>query len=206
LGENVLGPASPFLIKMEDENVKTWMGMILDVLDKFSWQIVVLIIFFFLRKPIEALIHRIRKITGGGIEVDVANDQVEPAPPITRDLRGILSMKGEVQAKVLEAAPAYGKGLGDKLSFAAKTVLSTLWKHQQTYYGDDLSKGRWSFMVGPGSPLFLQYMRGLSELMERGFVLVLPANGQAVLTDSGIHFCQENPGEILSDWSFKSWK
>ena len=191
---------------MEDENVKTWMGMILDVLDKFSWQIVVLIVFFSLRKPIEALIRRIRKITGGGIEVDVANDQVEPAPPITRDLRGTLSVKGEVKAKVLEPAAAYGKGLDDKLSFAPKTVLSTLWKHQQDYYGDDLSKGRWSFVVGPASPLFLQYMRGLSELMEKGLVLVLPTNGQAVLTDSGIHFCQENPEEILSDWSFKSWK
>ena len=186
--------------------MKTWMGMILDVLDKFSWQIVVLIVFFSLRKPIEALIRRIRKITGGGIEVDVANDQVEPAPPITRDLRGTLSVKGEVKAKVLEPAAAYGKGLDDKLSFAPKTVLSTLWKHQQDYYGDDLSKGRWSFVVGPASPLFLQYMRGLSELMEKGLVLVLPTNGQAVLTDSGIHFCQENPEEILSDWSFKSWK
>ena len=187
--------------------MKTLMGMILDVLDKFSWQIVVLIIFFFLRKPIEAMIRRIRKIKGGGVEVDVANDQVEPAPPITRDLSGTLSMKGEVEAKMpLKPAQPSEKGLDGKLSFAAKTVLSTLWKHQQTYYADDLSKGRWSFVVGPSSPLFLQYMRGLSELMEKGFVLVLPTNGQAVLTDSGIHFSQENPGEILSDWSFKSWK
>jgi hypothetical protein len=187
--------------------VKTWIGVILDVFDKFSWQIVVLIIFFSLRKPIEALIGRIRKIRGGGIEVDVANDQVEPAPVITRDLSGTLSVKGEVEAKIpLKPAPSFGKGLDDKLSFAARTVISTLWKHQQTYYGNDPSKGRWSFAVGPGSSLFLQYMRALSELMERGFVLVLPTNGQAVLTDSGIHFCQENPGEILSDWSFKSWK
>jgi hypothetical protein len=187
--------------------VKTWMEIILDVLDKSGWQIVVLIIFFFLRKPIEAMILRIRKIKGGGIELDVANDQVEPAPPITRDLSGTLSMKGEVEAKIpLRPVLPSGKGLDGKLSFVAKTVLSTLWKHQQTYYGNDLSKGRWSFVVGPSSPLFLQYMRGLSELMERGFVLVLPTNGQAVLTDSGIHFCQENPGEILADWSFKSWK
>jgi hypothetical protein len=192
---------------MEDENVKTWMAMILDVLDKLSWQIVVLIIFFFLKKPIEAMISRIRKIKGAGIEVDVANDQVEPAPPITRDLSGTLSMKGEAEAKIpLKPTPPSEKGLDGKLSFAAKTVLSTLWKHQQTYYGDDPSKGRWSFAVGPASPLFLQYMRGVSELMERGFALVLPTNGQAVLTDSGINFCQENPGEILSDWSFKSWK
>jgi hypothetical protein len=192
---------------MEDETVKTWIGMILDVLDKFSWQIVVLIIFFFLRKPIEEIIRRIKKIKGGGIEVVVANDQVEPAPPITRDLSGTLSMKGEAEPKIsLKTTPPSEKGLDGKLSFAAKTVLSTLWKHQQTYYGNDLSKGRWSFAVGPASPLFLQYMRGVSELMERGFVLVLPTNGQAVLTDSGINFCQENPGEILSDWSFKSWK
>ena len=187
--------------------MKTWMGMILDVLDKLSWQIVVLIIFFFLKKPIEAMISRIRKIKGAGIEVDVANDQVEPAPPITRNLSGALSMKGEAEAKIpLKPTPLSEKGLDGKLSFAAKTVLSTLWKHQQTYYGDDPSKGRWSFAVGPASPLFLQYMRGLSELMEEGFVLVLPTNGQAVLTDWGINFCQENPGEILSDWSFKSWK
>ena len=186
--------------------MKTWIEIILDVLDKFSWQIVVLIVFFFLKKPIQAMIRRIRKIKGGGIEVDVANDQVEPAPPITRDLSGTLSMKGEVEAKMpLKPAQPSEKGFDGKLSFAAKTVLSTLWKHQQTYYGDDPSKG-WSFAVGPASPLFLQYMRGLSELMEKGFVLVLPTNGQAVLTDSGINFCQENPGEILSDWSFKSWK
>jgi hypothetical protein len=182
------------------------MEMILDVLNKFSWQLVVLIIFFSLIKPIKAMISRIRRIRGGGVEVEVASEQVEPAPSITRDLRGTLSMKGEVNAKLLKQTQASGADLDDKLSFAAKTVLSTLWKHQQDYYGDDLSKGRWSFAVGPGSSLFLQYMRGLSELMERGFALVLPTNGQAVLTDSGIHFCKENPEEILPDWSFKSWR
>jgi len=181
------------------------MEMFLDGLSKISWQIVVLIIFFTLRKPIERLISRIRKIAGAGIELDVTQEQVEPAPPITRDLRARLSMRGEVDAKLAKAPPPPEKSPPFKLSFAAKTVLSTLWKHQQDYYGDDLSKGRWSFAVGPVSPLFLQYIRGLSDLMEKGFALVLPTNGQIVLTDSGILFCKDHPEEILLDWSFKSW-
>jgi len=86
-------------------------------------------------------------------------------------------------------------------------VLSTLWKHQQQYYGNDHSKGRWSFgvMMG-GNPLYVKYIRGLCDLMRRGYVTISSQNGQCLLTDDGIRFSEVHSDQILPEWDFQNWK
>jgi len=90
------------------------------------------------------------------------------------------------------------------LSTSARMVISTLWKHQQEYYTDH-TQGRWSFIVGIGNLLYPDYSIGVGELMKYGLLIISPKNGQSLLTDAGIRFCQDHPDELLPDWNYGRW-
>ncbi len=93
----------------------------------------------------------------------------------------------------------------EELSEEAKIVLSTLWKHQQEYYPDH-TKGRWSFLVGIGSPRYADFLIGTGETIKKGLVAISPQNEQYLLTDAGITFCMENKDKLYTDWNFDRWK
>jgi hypothetical protein len=92
----------------------------------------------------------------------------------------------------------------EDLSLEAKMVLSTLWKHQQQYYTDH-TKGRWSFTVGTANPRYADYCIGVGQTLKKGLVIISSQNGQSLLTDGGISFCQEHPNMILPNWDFEKW-
>jgi len=94
----------------------------------------------------------------------------------------------------------------EDLSPEARKVLSTLWKHQKEYFPDDTRKGRWSFVVPFGNPKLGDYLMGLGETLNKGLVTIDPKNGQCLLTDAGIYYCEHNQGKLLSDWNFERWK
>lgn len=158
-------------------------NVLVAILPKLIWPIVVIWIFFVLKGHIISLIDRIKEVQWGNLTVKAG----EAAP----QKQGIRMETGAVEP----------------LSNDAKAVLSTLWNHQQQYYKDDHTKGRWSFgvMMG-GSPLYIKYLRGVCELMGKGLAGISPQNGQSLLTDEGIQFCQNNPAQILTDWDFQRWK
>jgi hypothetical protein len=162
-------------------------NILVAALPTLLWVALIFLIFWFLKKPIISLINRIRRLKYGPLEV-----VADTVPP--KELIQIATERIAV-------------GAVKPLSTDAKAVLSTLWKHQRDYYKDDHTKGRWSFGVTMGgSPLYIKYLRGVCELMEKGLVGISPQNGQSLLTDGGIEFCKVNPDEILTDWDFQRWK
>jgi hypothetical protein len=96
-----------------------------------------------------------------------------------------------------------GPGMGMKRKIQ---VISTLWKHQKEYYPDNPRKGRWSFMVGLGSPSFADYLIGVGQNLKKGLVTINPKDGQCLLTDAGIYYCEGNEGVLLNDWDYERWK
>jgi len=155
------------------------------------WGVLIFLIFYFLKIPIASLINRIKQVKWGKLEV-IAGEV--PKEQLTR-----------IVVERIPAEPT-ARETAKPLTNDAKAVLSTLWKHQQEYYKDDHTKGRWSFgVIMGGSPLYIRYLRGVCELMERGLVGISPQNGQSLLTDGGIQFCQNNPAQILTDWDFQRW-
>jgi len=78
------------------------------------------------------------------------------------------------------------------LSLAAKKIIATLWKYQKQYFKDDISK-RWTFTVHPLAQGYPNYLTGLGELVQRGFVSVSPENQHCMLTNEGINFVNSNP-------------
>ncbi len=77
------------------------------------------------------------------------------------------------------------------LSPEAKKVLATLWRYQQQSFQNDFSK-RWTFLIYPGSPEFIQYMNGVAELLKFRFVEVRSDNSQCMLTNEGIYYAQHH--------------
>jgi hypothetical protein len=167
-------------------------NILVAVIPPLLWVVLIFLIFLFLKKPIIDLINRIRGLKYGSLEV-----VADIVPPIK--LVQIITEPKPREEIAREAVKP--------LSNDAKAVLSTLWKHQQAYYKDDHTKGRWSFgVIMTGSPFYIKYLRGNCELMERRLVGISPENGQSLLTDEGIEFCKANPEEILTDWDFQRWK
>ena len=79
-----------------------------------------------------------------------------------------------------------------ELILPAKKVLATLGKYQKQHFGNNLEK-RWTFAVFPQAQAYPNYLSGLSELVQRGFVTVSPENYQCMLTNEGIEFLKNNP-------------
>lgn len=80
------------------------------------------------------------------------------------------------------------------LLLQTKKVLHTLWKFQVDTFGDDDSK-RWGFTVGPGTPDYLEFSLGVSELLKEGIATV-DARGFVFLTNTGLEFCKQYNPEI----------
>jgi hypothetical protein len=120
-----------------------------------------------------------------------------------------MGMKRKIQASTTAPPEPTGKmkpETMEDLSLEAKKVISTLWKHQKEYYPDNPRKGRWSFMVGLGSPSFADYLIGVGQNLKKGLVTINPKDGQCLLTDAGIYYCEGNEGVLLNDWDYERWK
>ena len=55
---------------------------------------------------------------------------------------------------------------------------------------------RWTFAVGPLAPDYAAYLRGLAELVTAGLVAVSPENGQCLLTNEGLAYCNAHADEL----------
>ncbi len=76
-----------------DQITKMWLDFIASITSSLAWPISLAAAIFFLRKSITPILGRIRKISAGGVEVDVeaalniAESEKENIPPIARDER-----------------------------------------------------------------------------------------------------------------------
>lgn len=82
------------LIKLgeqSEQETKMWLDFIASITNSLAWPVSLAAAIFFLRKSITPLLGRIRKISAGGVEVDVetalniAESEKENIPPISRD-------------------------------------------------------------------------------------------------------------------------
>lgn len=77
------------------------------------------------------------------------------------------------------------------LSSDAKKVLATLWRYQSQIFGSDKSK-RWTFAVSPAAVEYPQFLAGLNEAVNRGWVAVSPENHQCMLTNEGLEYVEND--------------
>ena len=94
----------------------------------------------------------------------------KPVPPTDESMRTELSDSG--------------------LSPEEKKIMATLWRYQKQHFGDDRSK-RWTFIVSPTAPLYSRYLRGISELFDKGLIS-LASDHHIMLTNEGFHFMENN--------------
>lgn len=87
---------------------------------------------------------------------------------------------------------ATAEPLEGAMSKEAKRILRTLWRYQKQVCGEGYNK-RWTFGVHPLSPDYATYLRGLSEVVQHGFVAVSPENYQCMLTNEGIQHLRNTP-------------
>jgi len=78
-----------------------------------------------------------------------------------------------------------------QLSQNALKIMATLWRYQKQHFKDDYSQ-RWTFLIFPNSPIYSQYLSGVSELLNQGLISVVPENHQIMLTNEGIKYIQEH--------------
>ncbi len=84
----------------------------------------------------------------------------------------------------------YSELSASELSPDAKKIIATLWRYQNQHFGNDKSK-RWTFIVSPIAPLYSGYLRGASELFDKG--LIAFANDHHImLTNEGLYFMEKN--------------
>lgn len=123
----------------------------------------------------------------GGLKVELQNyaqDTVDTAPaPVPEAQIAINAVQPPAAA-----APQ---------SAEARKVLRTLCHYQHQLFANEGHK-RWTFAVGPRAPDYAAYLRGLAELVTAGLVAVSPENGQCLLTNEGIAFCNAH-GDQLAD-------
>lgn len=75
-------------------------------------------------------------------------------------------------------------------------ILRTLWKFQSEYIRNG-QPGLWGFSVGPGAADYQQFVRGFSDLAQRGLVLQDP-RGLVFLTQAGVDYCRSYTEELLA--------
>ena len=65
-----------------------------------------------------------------------------------------------------------------------------MWNYQKLHFKEDYSK-RWTFTVYPSSPEYPNFLSGLSEVVNKGLVIVSPNNFQCMLTNDGLAYIKE---------------
>jgi hypothetical protein len=80
-----------------------------------------------------------------------------------------------------------------------RKIVATLWKYQKLHFPSDKSR-RWTFTVSQEAPDFPRFSRGLTELARKQLVAIAP-NGQVMLTNGGLAFCERNNADISTNWT-----
>ena len=103
--------------------------------------------------------------------------------------------QGTTQKPLPPASDVQPAGFAPKpLSPDTLRMLATLWRYQRQYFDNDSTK-RWTFTVHPFAKDYPQFLAGLAEAVNRGWVVVSPENHQCMLTNEGLKYV-ENSKEV----------
>ncbi|MBU0519713.1 hypothetical protein KJ564_12355 [bacterium] len=69
----------------------------------------------------------------------------------------------------------------------SQKIIATLWKYQNQLFKNDPIK-RWTFIVYPHAPEYPNFVKGLSQLFEKGLVAGDAKTQQIMLTNEGIGY------------------
>jgi len=74
-----------------------------------------------------------------------------------------------------------------------KQIISTLYKYQNQSFPNDFTK-RWTFVITPRYKYYPEYLIGISKLLEKGFIAVIPENYHCMLTNEGLDYVNKHKG------------
>lgn len=109
-------------------------------------------------------------------------------------LPGGFDMETEQGITNTPVAPKTGGHLpanDEQLSGPSKKMLATLWRYQTQSFKDDYTK-RWTFLIYPNSPLYMDFISGLAQLLNLSLVTVQAENSQVLLTYEGINYIKQH--------------
>ncbi|MFN3242510.1 MAG: hypothetical protein ACE37K_13485 [Planctomycetota bacterium] len=149
----------------------------LRLVEALAWPLVVLVIVWWFRKHVVALLGRLRSWDSpwGKYEFGEGTTSAPEAAP-----------DAELVPENVE--------LGDM----GRRVLNTLWHYQQQHFKKP-TEGRWTFGLDPRSSVWRDYTRAVAKLFEAGLVEHDPGNGQVFLSNKGVAYCQKNAAGLGAD-------
>jgi len=159
---------------------------IITSLSHLAWPLIVLLIVFWLRKELRALIGRVRKgkFPGGAFEFDSQappasqvippTNSAAPAAPPTRVTTARQQARGEMENRILK----------------------TLWTKQVNRFPK--YEGVWTFRLQSGAEEFFAFREAAGKLMADSLVTETDT-GQIALTREGFEFCKKHYNEFPDD-------
>jgi hypothetical protein len=125
------------------------------------------------------------------IEAEASSLTAKPVAPRVQEIRA--DILGSARVAVEPVRPAAGSAFA-QLTEESKKIMRTLWSQQEKH--DKTHASRWTFAASPQSPEYVGYLIGLTPLLERALVAVLPSF-QCALTSAGIAFMIKVPVDQL---------
>lgn len=157
-------------------------NFIVEIIKNLAWPTVIVIVACLFKKPISALIGRIKAMEYGNGKLHFES---LPADVLERNAE---ARPDDVQP------PSF-----DRLAPEARKVLKTLWKFQLELFPD--YKNRFGFKVDPASEEFRFFNKGRNELTQYGLVAT-DYRLFCGLTEGGIKFCKENTAQIEKEANY----
>ena len=165
------------------KDTSEWLKLLTPYVPLFQtvlWVFLIGIIVWFYRKQLSGLFSVLRSRVEGGSSLKVGVFEI--------------GQRGETDKLPAASVPRQIPDAGEEISIRTKKLLATLWHYQRQSFGSNTSQ-RWTFLIFPNTTGYPQYLAGLSEAVNRGWVAVRGDNHQCMLTDEGLAFI-ENHKEI----------
>ncbi len=156
-----------------------------DILIAYAWPLIILMIFFFLRKNLISLVSSLSDLVKRTIEFKYKDISVK-----TGKTDYDKSELPENPEKVSDLSPK--ELLNDVM---IKKILSTLWRYQK----EKNSSERWTFTLSVYNPEYERFVSSIKKLTKLGIVAQSKESQQFFLTDYGIFYCKENETELSQD-------
>ena len=198
-----------------------WWIFLLLIVTYFGWQrydsfakgsVTVLDVFVFLIWMALLLIPLFKEVKFFGIELKQEIDSLrkevkEQIVNLRSEIQTSISLQNRINVtqNVLTGVSELPSTNGEeKPSPDGLKVLSTLWKHQKDYFGENVTDKMWTFALPLGHINYPEYTKGLSDGLRRGLISISNM-GQAMLTPEGIKYCKVHEKDLPEDWNYDRW-
>ena len=156
-----------------------------DIFIAYAWPLIILIIFFVLRKNLSSLIGSLSDLVKRIIEFKYKDISVKTGKTVYEK-----SELPENPKNISDLSPK--EPLNDVM---IKKILSTLWRYQK----EKNSSERWTFTLSVYNPEYESFVSAIKKLAKLGMIAQSKESQQFFLTDYGIFYCKGNENELTQD-------